>query len=56
MESAYQDKPKDEGRWGSFARETQRLAHAARMSAGERRAQETLANERKAQAKAEDAR
>jgi hypothetical protein len=38
MESAYQDKPKDEGRWGSFARETQRLAHAARTSAGQRRA------------------
>ena len=38
MESAYQDKPKDESRWGSFARETQRLAHAARTSAGQRRA------------------
>jgi len=57
MESAYQDKPKDEGRWGSFAREAQRLAHAARTSAGQRRADAALADERKAQAKAlEDAR
>lgn len=57
MESAYQDKPKDEGRWGSFAREAQRLAHAARSSAGQRRADAALADERKAQTKAlEDAR
>jgi len=57
MESAYQDKPKDEGRWGSFAREAQRLAHAARTSAGQRRVDAALADERKAQAKAlEDAR
>jgi outer membrane protein OmpA-like peptidoglycan-associated protein len=52
MESAYQDKPKDEGRWGSFARETQHLAHAARMRSGERQAQAALDNERAAQAKA----
>jgi outer membrane protein OmpA-like peptidoglycan-associated protein len=52
MESQYQDKPKDEGRWGSFARETQRLAHAARTSAGQRRADAALAGERQAQAKA----
>jgi outer membrane protein OmpA-like peptidoglycan-associated protein len=52
MESAYQDKPKDEGRWGSFARETQSLAHAARTTAGQRRADAVIANERQAQAKA----
>jgi outer membrane protein OmpA-like peptidoglycan-associated protein len=52
MESAYQDKPKDEGRWGSFARETQSLAHAARTAAGQRRADAALAGERQAQAKA----
>jgi len=52
MESAYQDKPKDEGRWGSFARETQSLAHAARTTAGQRRADAAIANERQAQAKA----
>jgi len=52
MESAYQDKPKDEGRWGSFARETQRIAHAARTSAGQRRADAALASERQTQAKA----
>ena len=54
MESAYQDKPKDESRWGNFARETQRLAHAARTNAGQRRADAALADERKAQAKALD--
>ena len=52
MEAQYQDKPKDEGRWGSFARETQQLAHAARTSAGQRRADAALAEERQAQAKA----
>ena len=52
MESAYQDKPKDEGRWGSFARETQSLAHAARTTAGQRRADAALAGERQAQTKA----
>jgi outer membrane protein OmpA-like peptidoglycan-associated protein len=52
MESAYRDEPKDEGEWGSFARETQRLAHAARTNAGDRRAQAELAGERQAQAKA----
>ncbi|HEU4689319.1 MAG TPA: OmpA family protein [Vicinamibacterales bacterium] len=52
MEAQYQDKPKDEGRWGSFARETQRLAHAARTNAGSRRADAALADERQAQAKA----
>jgi outer membrane protein OmpA-like peptidoglycan-associated protein len=55
MESAYQDKPKDEGRWGSFARETQSLAHSARTTAGQRRADAALADERQAQAKALDA-
>jgi outer membrane protein OmpA-like peptidoglycan-associated protein len=55
MESAYQDKPKDEGRWGSFARETQSLAHAARTAAGQRRADASLADQRQAQAKALDA-
>ena len=54
MESAYQDKPKDEGRWGSFARETQSLAHAARTTTGQRRADAALASERQAQAKALD--
>jgi outer membrane protein OmpA-like peptidoglycan-associated protein len=54
MESAYQDKPKDEGRWGSFAREAQQLAHAARSNAGQRRADVALADERNAQAKALD--
>jgi outer membrane protein OmpA-like peptidoglycan-associated protein len=52
MESAYQDKPKDEGRWGSSARETQQLAHAARTSAGQRRADAALSDERQKQAKA----
>ena len=57
MESAYQDKPKDEGRWGSFARETQQLAHSARTNSGQRRADAALADERQKQAKAlEDAR
>ena len=55
MESAYQDKSKDEGRWGSFARETQSLAHAARTTTGQRRADAALASERQAQAKALDA-
>jgi outer membrane protein OmpA-like peptidoglycan-associated protein len=54
MESQFQDKPKDEGRWGSYARETQRLAHAARTNAGQRRAEAALADERRAQAKALD--
>lgn len=52
MESEYREKPKDEGRWGSFAREAQQLAHAARTSAGQRRADAALADERQAQAKA----
>ncbi len=54
MESQYKGKAKDEGRWGSFARETQRLAHTARTNAGQRRADAALADERKAQAKALD--
>jgi len=52
MESEYREKPKDEGRWGSFAREAQQLAHAARTSAGQHRADAALADERQAQAKA----
>lgn len=54
MDAEYGDKPKDEGRWGSFARETQTLAHAARLRAVERAAQAALDQERATQAKAVD--
>jgi outer membrane protein OmpA-like peptidoglycan-associated protein len=52
MEEAFQKKPKSEGEWGSFARETTRLAHTARVNAGERREQVALAEERRAQSEA----
>jgi outer membrane protein OmpA-like peptidoglycan-associated protein len=52
MERGYYAKPKNEGEWGSFARETQRLAQAARVAAGSRRAEVALAEEREAQLKA----
>jgi len=52
MEAAFQKKPKDEGNWGSFARETTHLAQTARVNAGQRRADAALAAERQAQADA----
>lgn len=52
MERGFYAKPKNEGEWGSFAREAQRLAQAARVAAGTRRAEVALAEEREAQLKA----
>ena len=52
MEAAFQKKPKNEGDWGSFARETTHLAQTARINAAERREQVALAEERQAQAAA----
>lgn len=52
MEEAFKKKPKNEGEWGSFARETTRLAHTARVNAGERREQVALAEERRTQSEA----
>jgi outer membrane protein OmpA-like peptidoglycan-associated protein len=52
MEAAFQKKPKDEGDWGSFARETTHLAQTARVNAGQRRADVALAEERQTQADA----
>jgi outer membrane protein OmpA-like peptidoglycan-associated protein len=52
MEAAYKDEPKKEGAWGSFARETTRLAQTARINAGNRRAEIALAEERQSQMQA----
>jgi outer membrane protein OmpA-like peptidoglycan-associated protein len=51
MEVAFKTKPNNEGAWGSFARETARLAQAARTNAGSRRAQVALVEERQQQMK-----
>jgi outer membrane protein OmpA-like peptidoglycan-associated protein len=52
MEEAFKKKPKNEGEWGSFARETTRLSHTARVNAAERREQVALAEERRTQSEA----
>ena len=49
METAFTEKPNNEGAWGSFAREAARLAHAARMNSASRRTQVALAEERQQQ-------
>jgi outer membrane protein OmpA-like peptidoglycan-associated protein len=51
MEAAFKEKPNSEGAWGSFARETARLAQTARVNAGSRRTQVALAEERQQQMK-----